>query len=137
MLNYYIAECDSPKYLPPYLLDFNLIEGGFSAMKAWLRANHKFVRGELTGAASCDLIGMLWMPCSVHSHQKVLTGGTRTRATCKLIYTMIKVPNCYKICSGTTIGFNLSQCFFYGLVLVIVLFELRFRPLPFLAFLTN
>lgn len=47
-------------YLPPYSPDFNPIEEGFSAMKAWLRANHEFVRGELTGAASCDPIGMLW-----------------------------------------------------------------------------
>lgn len=47
-------------YLPPYSPDYNPIEEGFSAMKAWLRANRDFVRGELTGEETCDPIGMLW-----------------------------------------------------------------------------
>lgn len=47
-------------YLPPYSPDFNPIKEGFSAMKAWLRANHEFVKGELMGLASCDPIAMLW-----------------------------------------------------------------------------
>lgn len=47
-------------YLPPYSLDFNPIEEGFSAMKAWLRNNRDFVRGELMREDSCDPIGMLW-----------------------------------------------------------------------------
>lgn len=47
-------------YLPPYSPDFNPIEEGFSAMKAWLRNNRDFVRGELAGEDSCDPISMLW-----------------------------------------------------------------------------
>src|ERR1700761_9350378 len=34
-------------YLPPYSPDFNPIEEGFSAMKAWLRRNRDFALGEL------------------------------------------------------------------------------------------
>lgn len=47
-------------YLPPYSPDYNPIEEGFSALKAWLRSNCEFVRGELTGEQTCDPLSMLW-----------------------------------------------------------------------------
>ena len=47
-------------YLPPYSPDFNPIEQGFSAMKAWIRRNNDYVLGELTGDDTCDPFGMLW-----------------------------------------------------------------------------
>jgi hypothetical protein len=48
------------RYLPAYSPDFNPIEEGFSAMKAWVRRNREFVLGELSGAAACDPYTMLW-----------------------------------------------------------------------------
>lgn len=47
-------------YLPAYSPDFNPIEEGFSAMKAWIRRNSDYVIGELMGEPTCDPIGMLW-----------------------------------------------------------------------------
>lgn len=48
------------EYLPPYSPDFDPIEEGFSAMKAWIRQNRDYVRGELSGEAMCDPYEMLW-----------------------------------------------------------------------------
>lgn len=47
-------------YLPPYSPDFNPIEEGFSAMKAWIRSNRDYVRAEMTGELTCDPYTMLW-----------------------------------------------------------------------------
>ena len=47
-------------YLPPYSPDFNPIEEAFSAIKAWIRSNRDYVRGELSGEATCDPYEMLW-----------------------------------------------------------------------------
>ncbi|KZP15836.1 hypothetical protein FIBSPDRAFT_749584 [Athelia psychrophila] len=47
-------------YLPPYSPDYNPIEEVFSAMKAWLRANHDYAHGELSGEETCDPIAILW-----------------------------------------------------------------------------
>ncbi|PPQ97475.1 hypothetical protein CVT26_002823 [Gymnopilus dilepis] len=48
------------RYLPPYSPDFNPIEEGFSALKAWIRRNREHVLGELTGEDGCDPEAMLW-----------------------------------------------------------------------------
>jgi len=42
------------EYLPPYSPDFNPIEEGFSAMKAWLGRNRDYMLGELEGGEACD-----------------------------------------------------------------------------------
>jgi hypothetical protein len=47
-------------YLPAYSPDFNPIEEGFSAMKAWIRRNRDYVLGELMGDESCEPFAMLW-----------------------------------------------------------------------------
>jgi len=47
-------------YLPPYSPDFNPIEEAFSAIKAWIRANREYARGELSGEATCDPYEMIW-----------------------------------------------------------------------------
>jgi hypothetical protein len=47
-------------YLPPYSPDFNPIEEGFSAMKAWIRRNKDYILGELLGEDTCDPYKMLW-----------------------------------------------------------------------------
>jgi hypothetical protein len=47
-------------YLPPYSPDFNPIEEAFSAIKAWIRANREYARGELSGEATCDPYQMIW-----------------------------------------------------------------------------
>ncbi|TFK68635.1 hypothetical protein BDN72DRAFT_769062 [Pluteus cervinus] len=47
-------------YLPPYSPDFNPIEEAFSAIKAWIRANRDYTRGELSGEITCDPYEMLW-----------------------------------------------------------------------------
>jgi hypothetical protein len=47
-------------YLPPYSPDFNLIEEGFSSMKAWIRRDRDFVLGELSGGLTNDPLAMLW-----------------------------------------------------------------------------
>lgn len=46
--------------MPPYSPDFNPIEEGFSAMKAWIRRNRDFVLGELAGDDTCHPVAMLW-----------------------------------------------------------------------------
>jgi hypothetical protein len=46
-------------YLPAYSPDYNPIEEGFSAMKAWLRRNRDYVLGELKGDPTCDPHAML------------------------------------------------------------------------------
>jgi hypothetical protein len=43
-------------YLPPYSPDFNPIEEGFSAMKAWIRRNYDYAVHELTNG---DGVGMI------------------------------------------------------------------------------
>jgi len=48
------------EYLPPYSPDFNPIEEGFSAMKAWIRGNREYAHGKLSGEAACDPYKMLW-----------------------------------------------------------------------------
>ena len=45
--------------LPPYSPDFNPIEEGFSAMKAWLRGNQNYVLSELSGQETSDPYRML------------------------------------------------------------------------------
>ena len=47
-------------YLPPYSPDFSPIEEAFSAIKAWIRSNRDYVRGELSGKAMCNPYEMLW-----------------------------------------------------------------------------
>jgi transposase len=42
-------------YLPPYSPDFNPIEEGFSAMKAWIRRNGKDVRKALKKPESAEV----------------------------------------------------------------------------------
>ncbi|KAF9003818.1 hypothetical protein BDZ89DRAFT_967363 [Hymenopellis radicata] len=41
-------------FLPPYSPDFDPIEEGFSAMKAWLRRNQDFARLHLGNAPDCN-----------------------------------------------------------------------------------
>jgi hypothetical protein len=38
----------------------NPIEEAFSAIKAWIRANRDYARGELSGEAMCDPYRLLW-----------------------------------------------------------------------------
>jgi hypothetical protein len=47
-------------FLPAYSPDFNPIEEAFSAIKAWIRANRDYARGELSGEATCDPYALLW-----------------------------------------------------------------------------
>ncbi|KIJ05147.1 hypothetical protein PAXINDRAFT_93831 [Paxillus involutus ATCC 200175] len=47
-------------YLPPYSPDFNPIEEAFSAIKAWIRANRDYARGELSGEETADPYVMIW-----------------------------------------------------------------------------
>jgi len=48
-------------YLPPYSPDFNPLEEGFSAMKAWIRRNREYVLGEMRdNVGECDVFGTLW-----------------------------------------------------------------------------
>ena len=47
-------------YLPPYSPDFNPIEEGFSALKAWIQRNRDYVLGEMTNDPNCDPYEMLW-----------------------------------------------------------------------------
>jgi hypothetical protein len=58
---YYI--CNSGRclwYLPAYSPDFNPIEHGFSAMKAWICGKWDYVLGELSEDLTCDPYEMLW-----------------------------------------------------------------------------
>lgn len=41
-------------FLPTYSPDLDPIEEGFSAIKAWIQANHDYVLGEITGGAHGD-----------------------------------------------------------------------------------
>ena len=47
-------------YLPPYSPDFNPIEEGFSAMKAWLRRNRDYTLMELSGDVDINPFKLLW-----------------------------------------------------------------------------
>jgi hypothetical protein len=47
-------------YLSAYSPDFNPIEEGFSAIKAWIRRNQDYARGELMGEPTCDPYQLLW-----------------------------------------------------------------------------
>ncbi|KAJ3753118.1 hypothetical protein EV360DRAFT_10993, partial [Lentinula raphanica] len=49
------------EYLPPYSPDYDPIEEGFSGMKAWIRRNRDYVRGELTDLPNANPYAMLWM----------------------------------------------------------------------------
>lgn len=46
-------------YLSPYSPDYNPIEEGFSAMKAWIRANRDYILGEMTGELTCNPFALL------------------------------------------------------------------------------
>jgi hypothetical protein len=46
-------------YLPAYSPDYNPIEEGFSAMKAWIRRNRDFANEMLGQHATADPIAML------------------------------------------------------------------------------
>ena len=46
-------------YLPAYSPDLNPIEEAFSAIKAWLRANHDYALGEM-GGPGCDPYALIW-----------------------------------------------------------------------------
>ncbi|KAJ7040161.1 hypothetical protein C8F04DRAFT_889163, partial [Mycena alexandri] len=49
------------EYLPPYSPDFDPIEEGFSAFKAWVRANRDYMEGALAGHPHADsLYAMIW-----------------------------------------------------------------------------
>jgi lantibiotic modifying enzyme len=47
-------------FLPVYSPNFNPIEEAFSVIKAWIRANQVYVRGELPGKITCDPYTMIW-----------------------------------------------------------------------------
>ena len=48
-------------YLPAYSFDFNPLEEGFSAMKAQIQHNCKYVLTEMKGRdEACDAFGVLW-----------------------------------------------------------------------------
>jgi len=47
-------------YLPPYSPDFNPIEEGFSAMKAWIRRHQHYLLAEMSGGEGCDVSQLLW-----------------------------------------------------------------------------
>ncbi|KAJ7662300.1 hypothetical protein B0H17DRAFT_853550, partial [Mycena rosella] len=42
------------EYLPPYSPDYDPIEEGFSALKAWIRAHCDYTEGALASAPSTD-----------------------------------------------------------------------------------
>ena len=46
-------------YLSPYSPDYNPLEEGFSAMKAWIRRNREYVLGEMSGQPTCNPFVML------------------------------------------------------------------------------
>jgi hypothetical protein len=46
-------------YLPSYSPDYDPIEEGFSAMKAWIRGNRDFILGEMTGEGG-NPIPLIW-----------------------------------------------------------------------------
>lgn len=47
-------------YLPPYSPDFNPIEEGFSAIKAWIRSNRDYARAELARTVACNPYRMMY-----------------------------------------------------------------------------
>jgi hypothetical protein len=47
------------EFLPPYSPDYNPIEQGFSAMKAWIRRHRDYALNELSGIEGTDPLGML------------------------------------------------------------------------------
>ena len=47
-------------FLPAYSPDLNPIEEAFSAIKAWIRANRDYARGELSGEETCDPYALIW-----------------------------------------------------------------------------
>ena len=51
-------------YLPAYSPDLNPIEEAFSSIKAWLRANHDYVLGEIEGD-NVDPYRVIWE--AIHS----------------------------------------------------------------------
>jgi hypothetical protein len=48
------------EYLPPYSPDYDPIEEGFSAMKAWLRRNRVLADAEMSGQPNADPYALLW-----------------------------------------------------------------------------
>jgi hypothetical protein len=57
----YISNGRRLVYLPPYSPDFNPLEEGFSAMKAWMRRNREYVLAEMEADnEACDVFGVLW-----------------------------------------------------------------------------
>ena len=56
----YISSGMHVVYLPPYSPDYNPIEEGFSAMKAWLREHHVYAEGELSGGPGTDPYSLFW-----------------------------------------------------------------------------
>jgi hypothetical protein len=47
-------------YLPPYSPDYNPIEEGFLAMKAWIRCKRNFAIAMLARGADAHPMDMLW-----------------------------------------------------------------------------
>jgi len=47
-------------FLPAYSPNLNPIEEAFSAIKAWIRANRDYARGELSGEETCDPYTLIW-----------------------------------------------------------------------------
>jgi len=47
-------------YLPAYSPDYNPLEEGFSAVKAWVRRERDYARGELDGSTTSRPYAMLW-----------------------------------------------------------------------------
>jgi hypothetical protein len=49
------------EYLPPYSPDYDPIEEGFSALKAWIRANRDYTDGAMAGGPNADSpYAMIW-----------------------------------------------------------------------------
>ncbi|KAJ7640202.1 hypothetical protein B0H17DRAFT_861046, partial [Mycena rosella] len=49
------------EYLPPYSPDYDPIEEGFSALKAWIHAHHDYMEGALADAPGTDSpYAMIW-----------------------------------------------------------------------------
>ncbi|KAJ7257607.1 hypothetical protein C8J57DRAFT_949651, partial [Mycena rebaudengoi] len=49
------------EYLPPYSPDYDPIEEGFSAMKAWIRLHRDYTEGALAGQPHADSpYTMIW-----------------------------------------------------------------------------
>jgi hypothetical protein len=61
-------------YLPPYSPDFNPIEEGFSAMKAWIRRHRDYALIELADGPHHDPIGFLWQAVFASMTPKSISG---------------------------------------------------------------